>query len=381
MPDGKFSEITTQSWFSRIGKAFIGIIFGLILFGVSLILLFWNEGRAVKQAKTLQEGKSQVQSISTVVPNPAYNQKLVHFFGKADTEEILKDAEFDVQDKFLKLSRTVEMYQWEEKRQSHSQKNVGGSETTEKIYTYAPDWSERLISSDKFRNPNGHVNPKAMAYSSQEYIAKEIKVGAFLLSEGLKRQINDWVNLDTGTDSALPANLQGKMKKFDGFFYSGVDPQNPQIGDLRVSFKAVFPGEVTVVAKQLNNTFEPYRTSVGGDIEMLRSGTHSAEEMFELAKTDNIIITWLVRIGGFFLMFIGLAMLLNPLSVLADFIPFLGNVIGVGTGLVALLLSLVFSFLTIAAAWLIFRPLLGILFICAAAGIAFLLKEKFSKKF
>ena len=52
-----FTETTRQSWFSRIGGAFKGILVGGLLFLVAFPLEFWNEGRAVYRSKTLAEGK------------------------------------------------------------------------------------------------------------------------------------------------------------------------------------------------------------------------------------------------------------------------------------------------------------------------------------
>ena len=50
MSDDRFTEVTQQSWFSRITGAVKGILVGLVLFVVSFPLLFWNEGRAVQTA-------------------------------------------------------------------------------------------------------------------------------------------------------------------------------------------------------------------------------------------------------------------------------------------------------------------------------------------
>ncbi len=44
-----FNEVSRQSWFSRLGDAVKGIVFGVVLVGLSLAVLFWNEGRAVKR--------------------------------------------------------------------------------------------------------------------------------------------------------------------------------------------------------------------------------------------------------------------------------------------------------------------------------------------
>ena len=46
-----FTEVTSQSWFGRIGGAIKGILIGFILLIVGVGLLFWNEGRHQGQRK------------------------------------------------------------------------------------------------------------------------------------------------------------------------------------------------------------------------------------------------------------------------------------------------------------------------------------------
>jgi hypothetical protein len=92
--------------------------------------------------------------------------------------------------------------------------------------------------------------------------------------------------------------------------------------------------------------------------------------MFTAAQNENAIITWLIRAGGFLLMWIGLSMILKPLSVLAAVLPFLGDLIAMGTGVFAFLLSVPFTLLTIAVAWIAYRPLLaGVLITVAVVAI------------
>ena len=82
--------------------------------------------------------------------------------------------------------------------------------------------------------------------------------------------------------------------------------------------------------------------------------------MFASARKSNKLLTWGIRIGGFLLMALGLKVLLEPLAVLADVLPIVGSILRVGTGFVALLCSFVLSLITIAMAWIVYRPLLGI---------------------
>ena len=80
-------------------------------------------------------------------------------------------------------------------------------------------------------------------------------------------------------------------------------------------------------------------------------------------------------------MLVGFSLLFRPLSVLADVVPFIGNIVGAGTGFVALLLSLPLSLLVISVAWIFYRPLIGIpLVIAAVAGFVFLIRTLMAQK-
>ena len=61
---------------------------------------------------------------------------------------------------------------------------------------------------------------------------------------------------------------------------------------------------------------------------------------------------------------------MSPLAVIADFIPFLGSIVRMGTGIVAFFLAIVVGTITIAIAWFYYRPLLAIGILAAGAVIA-----------
>ena len=98
--------------------------------------------------------------------------------------------------------------------------------------------------------------------------------------------------------------------------------------------------------------------------------------MIQKAQESNRLLTWLLRLAGFLLMLIGLNMVFKQLSVLADVLPFLGSLVAAGTGLIAFLLAALFSLVTIAVAWLVYRPLFG----AALLAVAVLLFVAVMKK-
>ncbi|MDO5581101.1 MAG: TMEM43 family protein [Planctomycetia bacterium] len=183
-----YTETTNQSYFSRIGNAFKGIIAGIALVIAAVVLLFWNEGRTVKRYKALKEGNAAVVNADAAKVDPANEGKLVYLTGKALTGEILKDDDFGVSVNAIKLRREVDMYQWIENSTSETKKKMGGGTETVTKYTYAKNWSPSVIDSSSFKE-SGHANPGAMAYQSTEYYASEVILGAFKLSNSLKNSI------------------------------------------------------------------------------------------------------------------------------------------------------------------------------------------------
>ena len=105
-------------------------------------------------------------------------------------------------------------------------------------------------------------------------------------------------------------------------------------------------------------------------------GAVDAEGVFAAAERNNTIITWILRIVGFFMMFFGLSMVMKPISVLADVLPILGDIVEIGAGLVAGVVAFACSLVTIAVAWIFYRPVLAVVLILLAAGAVFLLWKK-----
>src|SRR5258705_7314046 len=91
-----YTETTTKGWSTRIGESIKGILFGIVLIGLSCMLLFWNEGRAVQTTKSLNEGAGLVIDVGTGSVDPANEGKLVHVTGDIKAGIKPNDAEFGV---------------------------------------------------------------------------------------------------------------------------------------------------------------------------------------------------------------------------------------------------------------------------------------------
>jgi hypothetical protein len=371
-----FTETTHESWFSRIGNSFKSLLFGLLLFAISFPLLFWNEGRAVKTAKSLNEGESVTVSVSSDAVDPANEGKFVHTVGLATTEETIRDDMFALEANAIRIKRIAEMYQWKEDKKTETKKKLGGGKDTVTTYQYNKAWSPQLISSANFKQSDGHRNPESMPINSDTITATKVTLGAFQLPPNLVSAISGGETI-TVSEANIPAQFQDRMKlRGSGELYLGSNPGAPQVGDVRVKFQATPPAEVSILAQQQGETFQPYQTEAGRALSMLEMGKHDAKEMFQHARDSNNMMTWILRAVGAGMMFGGLAMLMSPLAVLGDVIPIVGSIVGGGTMIVAGLITLTLAPLTVAVAWMFYRPLIAIPLLLISATAAYFLWQR-----
>ncbi len=370
MAEETYTEVTKQSWGSRLGGSFKGIVLGLVLLAVAVGLLFWNEGRAVRRARALTEGAGAVVSVAAGAVDPAHEGDLVHLTGQAETFDVLRDDTFGVAVNAIDLERKVEMYQWREQESSTTKKKLGGGTETTSTYSYEKSWSSSLNDSSRFKVPAGHENPSQVPYGKFKTSASEVSIGAFRLSAGLINSMRRSEPLTVGSTDNLPGELRWRAQPYNGGFYIGRSPSSPEVGDVRVSFEVVRPATVSVVAQQVGNRLEAYRTSHGGSVELLSYGVIQAETMFTAAQKANRMTSWLFRLIGFFLLAFGLKRILRPLSVLADVVPAIGNVVEASTGFVAYLLAAFLWLIVVAVAWLYHRPVLAVVLLLLAGAVA-----------
>lgn len=378
-----FSETSSTSWFSRLFESIKSVLVGLLFFAGSFPMLWWNEGRAVRTARSLTEGAGSIVSSPTDSIDTSKEGKLVHMSGSVATEHPVADDELGVQAMAVKLARNVEMYQWKEESKSEKRKKVGGSEETVTTYTYNKEWADGRIDSSQFKHPEGHENPEAPQFQSKTFVADPVKVGAHKLSAEQIGKLNETVDfpVDSSMTEKLPQNLKSNVKVSGGKFFWGADAASPAIGDIRVHYQVVKPSAVSLAAVQTGDSFAPFQASAGDQILLVQSGLHTAAEMFKKAQDENSMMTWILRAIGFFLMFMGIFLVFRPIAVFADVIPLFGTMLGAGIGFFAFLVAAALSFLTIAVAWVFVRPLIGgSLLVVAIGAIYWLIRMGQRKK-
>ncbi|MDQ7091594.1 MAG: TMEM43 family protein [Methylococcales bacterium] len=379
MSNDFFSRMTTENRSGGLGGSIKGILLGIFLFIVSFPLLWWNEGRSVELYNSLVEGQKLVISVSSQTIKPANNGQLVHTQGLAMTEEVLQDEPFNVFATAIKLSRHVTMYQWQENKTTETTEKRGGSRETKITYTYSQEWHDTYIDSKKFNNTEYHNPP--IIYPNKTLQATQVKLGAYQLNTQQIKKINQKIPLSLH-NSHPPALLANKKLTLVGNeLYLGFDTNNPEIGDMRINFQVVNATTISLIAQQQDNHFLAYQTEAGSPIDLLKLGLMDATALFNAEHRENTVITWAVRFGGAFIMWWGLVIIFKPAAVLGRIIPILGDLISMGTKVFAFLITLPCAMLTIALAWVAYRPLLAMGLITIAVLAIIAIKLISDKKF
>lgn len=408
-----YTETTNQSYGSKLKNACTGLCFGFLLFFGSIGLLIYNEGRTVKRAKDLDEGRENVVEIdlsnftNASIPSSFENQ-LVHAVGDLNTPDVLTDPIFGVttanmngtatEDAALKLSRSVEVYQWTESSTSQKTNNLDGSTRTTTTYSYSTIWSSSLINSATFKDKNqSNTNPASFPFDNLVLEGDPIMLGNMIeLSDRVVDRINFFEPLDTISLEDIPDETlqsQVKLESENVFYYSATnDGKNetnttsasasalpPVVGDARITFAVVLPDTISIIAQlqgsESNDDYnlDSYTTERGGTLLLVKRGTFSSEELFTQADEENTTLAWILRFVGFFLMVISILLILQPLATAVDIIPFVGDYLQEGLECcifptIALVISIPTTLFVIALSWLAYRPYIAIPIVTVSLG-------------
>ena len=351
-----YTETTRTSYGKRLGNSLGGIVTGILLFIGGSVLLWWNEGRAVKTTKMLKEAQGQVVELTDISRvDPAFEGQLVHAMGFANTTDSLFDSQFKLGARAISIRRNAEYYQWVEHASSETKDKIGGAQETTTTYTYDLQWVSSPINSAEFHDPDYRgENTVKQNVDDLTLYAKDVTFGAYKLNDSQIASIGGEIPLQVDSVSNV--------------IYIGENPSKPDVGDVRITFTKVMPAEVSIVASVAGNSFVPFKAKNGKTFSALRMGDVPQEEIFESEHAANKMILWICRILGFFLVFIGLKSIFSILETLLKVLPFLANIVGWGVGLVCGLVAFVWSILIIAIAWVAYRPVLAICLV-AVAGV------------
>ena len=343
-----------------------GIVAGLALLVIGIGILWYNEGRAVNTQRAINEAKKKYTDISSEKIDEKYEGKLIATKGKIDLREsaTLRDEKFNITAVAAKLHRVVEMYQWSESCET--------DENDKKTCTYEKVWESDLIDSKDFQQ-EGHQNPTTKPYESEEYIADNVNLGAFVLTEELIKSLS-YNKKKTSDDLKKEYQNTEEGIIIDGNYLTNVKENKPEIGNIRIYYEYLDSETVSVMAVQTGNTFEAFTSKNGKDIYKIVKGNKTGAQILGNMTKNNNTLKWILRIAGVLLIIASFNSMFSFITNLTDKIPILGKLVSGATGLISALLGAAVSLIVIAIAWFRFRPLLSIILIAIVVAIVICLK-------
>ena len=156
---------------------------------------------------------------------------------------------------------------------------------------------------------------------------------------------------------------------------------NPQIGDLRVSYYVLRSGfDGTIFGKLSGDKIDPYFDQSGNKLYGLFIGTR--DQAINMLHSDYTKLLWILRMVGFLLMWFGLVALFGPISVVLDFLPIFGTISRSIIGIITFLAAFVLTIVTILISMIVHSliVLIVVLAITIGAIIAYFKIIKNKKK-
>jgi hypothetical protein len=253
----------------------VGIFFGLFLVTAGIVFININERRAARQEMLDEVVEPLVVSLTDPLSKTNKNDPrfdnvedldglIFHAFGECTaTEPWPRDPDLGVHaPQKLRLQRHVEMYQWKEHK--NESKNKDGKKTV--TYTYTKVWSNSKESTRDNRNPTfptftaireaGAVHMTIPSRPKDS--AKKEQPVKLLLSANFVDRLHDFHETPEvkSSDNFVTAENRGfKLLPDRKTLYSkNANPQDPEIGDVRITYQEVDPGEHTALGIYEKNT-------------------------------------------------------------------------------------------------------------------------------
>ncbi len=371
MPD-EFTETEVIGLGKNIGSSIKGVFIGIILFIAGIIILWVNEGR-VNVGKVSEKLSVPLNADKIDV---SYNGKFVSATGTFKSEGEIGDPEYINPGPYAVLHRKVEMYVWVEHKSTKTKKKVGGKTERVTTYRYTREWRSSPPDSSSFRHPEGHENPQ-LTIKPASFYAHSAKIGAYTID--LKSVRLPSPQTISVTEDMLIEGAEGYIE--GGYIFNGEGTLNkPVVGDIRISYSAI-PNTfspATVFGKVEGSSIVPYLYK--GKKKIYRLFRGSRDEAIAKMKTEHKIITWILRLVGFFLIWIGLSALFGPIFALLDILPFLGNITRTVVNIITFIVALILSIIIILVSMIAHNLIALLVTIVVVIGIFILFFHRKKKK-
>ena len=290
-----YTETKTVGYGSRVGSSFRGIGTGFILFLAGTALLWWNEGRAVKTEKMLDEaGRAYVEMENPSKKDASLDGELICGTAMATTEDSLIDQQFGIGAKAIAIMRNVEYYQWVQHEHSTSKDKLGGKQEIVTEYTYSKEWVSRPIESSQFKDPAYQKkNMVLTTVEDAEQYAENVSFGAYQLTESLIHRISsreemelalaeDMLSQFDKLTQAAYERFYGVQKKTPEPVQKPAQPQQPIIPD---SIKALLSDSARAVLDSL----QAYNDSIQRATDSLMAKAENKKDLEYVHQAGNVL--------------------------------------------------------------------------------------------
>ncbi|MEK0082803.1 TMEM43 family protein [Benzoatithermus flavus] len=252
------------------------------------VVLVWNEWQLAWRLGALDEAG---RNLVTVAPESRDDGGAVgrplHLVGEALVPAPIRDPVLGVSVEALRLDRTVETYQWVERKEGSGDN---------KTLRYERIWSPLPIPSERFEQRTLHVNPKTLPLTSASSVAAGARIGRFELDEALlaalpaTREI-----LPEGEAGTLSA--RGMVFRRSGDWLYGSDPAAPEVGDVRVRLAAAPTGRISLIGTidGSGRRLVPWRAPNGMEVALAAYGEVAPERLLGAAARGGWQEAWSLR--------------------------------------------------------------------------------------
>ncbi|MCS4089449.1 TMEM43 family protein [Rhizobium sp. BK176] len=216
---------------------------------------------------------------------------LVHVQGTVSVAEGVSDPNTGIHFDALVVERDVEIYQWVEDHEDKTYTDRDGQERKRRVYEYNRRWVSSPVRSWDFHD-RSYWNTGDLPFRDATFKANTVNLGGVQLSPELVRL----------TVSALgQQRLDNASPELSTLSTRWTSTGNPRIGDVRVTYSAVKPSMVSVIAQYGDGTLKPFSAgiaadSVGNGYADVVRGEKRLAEMLGNSRSTSGLLAWVFRV-------------------------------------------------------------------------------------
>lgn len=341
----------------NFGDKLVGSI-GWLLLGIVLFIgSFWLLHKSI-----VRTDYTDVANRAIEITESKGDSEFVYVTGEFKSDEFLSDDLYLDEGQYLVVDRTVEMFAWTE--------SVEKDEDDFKYYDYKTQWVVDVPNSNEFDEDRYHENPTKPERNLKKEVNRATVGGYEVDLNKLRLPSLEALNLTEENVTLYEYEELQSDENYDYIFDGAGTFEEPEIGDIRIRFSVLEPmSKVTVFGRLDGKELVPHHQDQEKGLYRVFDGT--LDDTKSILGGEYKTSGTMGEIGVMVLMWIGLMLILKPLSVSLELIPFLGK-FGKGA-LVILTAILAFVITKIAATILaVTTSLVGLgVVVVVVAGLGF----------